>query len=92
MTHFIRSRRRRQVAPQLLSCSIALLSFRLNDAHGVDASAEPLLLPVSASFVADTFGSVSAPLFPNRTTSSSTDSHGIRMPACGRPLPAWKTR
>lgn len=63
MTHFIRSRRRRQVAPQLLSCSIALLSFRLNDAHGVDASAEPLLLPVSASFVADTFGSVSAPLF-----------------------------
>ena len=89
MTHFIRSRRRRQVAPQLLSCSIALLSFRLNDAHGVDASAEPLLLPVSASFVADP-----SPLrfFPNRTTSSSTDSHGIRMPACGRPLPAWKTR
>ena len=54
--HLIRSRRR-QFSCRRASSGIALLSFRLNDAHGVDASAEPLLLPVSAAFVAYVFGS-----------------------------------
>ena len=48
--HLIRSRRR-MMAAQRASCGIALASFRL-DAEG-GASEEMLLLPVSASYVAD---------------------------------------
>lgn len=48
--HLIRSRRR-MMAAQRASCGIALASFRLNAEGG--ASDEMLLLPVSASYVAD---------------------------------------
>ena len=48
--HLIRSRRR-MMAAQRASCGIALASFRLNAEGG--ASEEMLLLPVSASYVAD---------------------------------------
>lgn len=53
--HLIRSRRRRLMATQRTSCGIALASFRLNDEGG--ASDEMLLLPVSASYVANVFES-----------------------------------
>lgn len=49
--HLIRSRRRRLMAAQRASCGIALASFRLNAEGG--ASDEMLLLPVSASYVAN---------------------------------------
>lgn len=49
--HLIRSRRRRLMATQRTSCGIALASFRLNAEGG--PSEEMLLLPVSASYVAN---------------------------------------